>query len=413
MDKFLTTESLVCEDSDGYTFQGYPSRDRTEDRMSVDKGITLDTILENSSVTSGIPKSIDCSSSSTSKCTTVTKHTTDTSQYSTASKSSRAKRAKNSSKSFQITAFPDEANPIYLQPDTYGWDRGVILSWAAQFEDCPQTGKLHFHVFVQFKHKQVWDSKLIQIRDVLDKVSLESIVAKGKGTVADARAGSYRYCSRMAKRKEGTLCVQFGLVPKGSKKVKEPVIKTGPVFRLNAKRQAANDLIDAEFMNKTWAELYVSNQAILRDDRSAEKYYQMKHSERWVNLDARKLEKVVFFWGAAGSGKSTLAKAPVDYKTRLVEETQKEFRKRVWVQGSDMGDFWGAAGSECLTPDHDVIIVDEMGPKHSFSLKQNSKRISNTGHYGVPVGIKGSSVRMNAHTMIFTSNVDPRYWSSR
>ncbi len=320
MDQFLVN-NLECEDEDGYTFSGMSKQNSYEDRMSVDKGVTLDTILEHDSDTSGIPKSINCSSSSSSKCTTKTKHTTDTSQYSTASVGSREKRNKNSSKSFQVTAFPDDANPIYLQPTTYGWDKGNILSWAAQFEDCPKTGKLHFHIFCQFKNKQVWDSKLVQVKSVVPKCSLESIVSKGKGTVADARAGSYRYCSRELKRKEGTLCVTFGIVPRGSKT--RVVSKKVPgLFKLSEKRQAANDLIDAEYQNKTWAELYCDNQELLRDDRSAEKYYNMMHIKRLANIKPVRLEKVVFFWGAAGSGKSTFAKLPPDYLTREKKETR-------------------------------------------------------------------------------------------
>jgi hypothetical protein len=327
--------------------------------------------------------------------------------------SSRSMRNENSHKSFQITAFPDAVLPPLLQPETYGWDRKkIIMSWSAQFEDCPKTGKLHYHIFVQFKNKKVWENVRAEVARVIDNPSVDTIMPKPNNTIANARKASHKYCCRPDKRKVGTMPYTIGNAPRGTKGVTPPdkVTKQVPkLFKMSAKKQAANDLIDKYYEELSWEQLYIENQGLLRDDRSAKNYYDSLHKHRVNNMVSRQLENVIFYWGAAGSGKSTLAKAPDDYKTRSVNETQQQFRKRVWVQGTDMGDFWGAAGGESLTPDHEVIIVDEMGPKHKFTLNR-FKEISNLGHHGSMVGTKNGCVRMNAKTMIFTSNVDPRYW---
>ncbi len=317
-----------------------------------------------------------------------------------------SKRLKGKFRAFQITGFPDEQQPGYLTPEVYNWHRDSIDNWGAQWETCPDTGTLHFHIFVKFAHQRSYQAIVDTVEEVLGKHPNVKPV-KGSSATDGAKQfyNSFDYCTKLSKRIEGTDAVTFGKplvkpVPRGAKKSNH---------KFSQKQIDSNELVLRLYQEKTWSQMVCEHTLLLQNNRGARAYYDALHDQLVEAVPDRILEEVVIYWGAAGTGKSTLAKAPDDVKTRESIETPKEFKKRVWVQGTDMGTFWGDKAGEKLTGAHEVILIDEMGPGHALTLNR-FKELCNLGHYGTQVNIKNGNARMNPKKWVFTSNKDPRTW---
>jgi len=291
-----------------------------------------------------------------------------------------------------LTAFVPDTDPKWLQPTTWFEEKRIGL-WCGQFEECPETERLHIHIYVEFKHqfRLRWNT----IRNTIERVS-------GKpGNIAAAKKVS-------AKQRQGA--VNYVLKPDRMFET-EPFIwehnKVEVCFKPDAVKKQKRSKTDEREEQVNWIESKPKHwtwEQIVHESRESKlllaacswgaKYHAGRHAEN----PRRTIDKVIVLYGAGGTGKTTLA---MKYDTKQDED----FHERYFKRNADDGKFWG--GGRTAYRGQRIIHLEEFcGQETAANLKQ----ICEIGKNGPSVNIKNSGTELNHDTVIITSNHHPAGW---
>ena len=101
-----------------------------------------------------------------------------------------------------MTIWPTEQDNKWLSPTTYFNDTSCIKVWCGQFETCPDTDKLHAHIYVEFNGNK--RPRFDALRKILqDNVGNGNIKVPQKSS-KHQRSCAVNYCTKPDTRVEGT-----------------------------------------------------------------------------------------------------------------------------------------------------------------------------------------------------------------
>jgi hypothetical protein len=290
-----------------------------------------------------------------------------------------------------VTGWPPSDEPKWIMPDTYFDDLKMIRNWYGQFETCPSSGQLHFHIYVEFEHalrprferlRQIFQSKL-------DKpVSFSR--SKFRSSAKSVQS-CINYVTDPSKRKNGTECYIWennkskrmffeDLKPKSKDKT-ETIVK----------------YIDSKPSHWTWDQIVHENEhskILLASCSWGSKY----HNGRYASSERRTIQNVIVFYGAGGTGKTTMAQT-YDIKQ------DEHFEERYFKRNPSDGKFWG--GGRTAYRNQRIIHLEEFCGQETCQL---FKEICDLEKHGPNVNIKNSGVQLNHETVIITSNHHPAAW---
>jgi len=298
-----------------------------------------------------------------------------------------------------ITIFPKDTDQKWLLPETYyGRQMSIISIWCGQFENCPKTGKLHAHLYVEFKNNH---------RPRFNAVA--RLIAFITGSPGDIKV------PKRASPKQRNCAVNYVLKPEGRAIDTEPFIFSGNTSviaynpELAAQRkepknktkkdtvQEQIDWIEAKPKHWTWDQIVhesKESKKLLATCSWGHKYHLGRHAED----PRRTIQQVIIFYGAGGTGKTTLAQ-----KWDIRED--EDFHSRYYKRNPDDGKFWG--GGRTAYKGQRIIHLEEYCGQETAG---NFKELCDLGKHGPSVNIKNSGTELNHETVIITSNVHPAGW---
>nr|BAN59850.1 putative replication related protein [Thalassionema nitzschioides DNA virus] len=300
---------------------------------------------------------------------------------------------------FMVTLWPDNQDPKWLRPSTYGFLEENLQRWGGQYEKAPLTDTLHAHLLVQFRHPTKMSRKNIR------KYFNARLQSKNCNIVpvAYSKANIQRVVNYVLKpdtRIDGT---SFALEP--SEHIKHMAFDQGvwnqrkpKVPKSEAKWQKQVDWILSKPAHWTWSmivhESYESQ--LLLGNCSAGRAF---HNDRMSNQPRRNIQECVLLYGAGGTGKTTFARnigtdddGPLDHRVYL-----RNFLEEFWGSGSTAynGQPW--------------LHLEEFNGQEAFGFL---KQIADTsdGAVGPAVKTKGSGTHLNHRGIVITSNYHPATW---
>ena len=299
-----------------------------------------------------------------------------------------------------ITCFPPDKDPKWLLPNTYFTDTSIIQNWCGQFEICPDTHRLHFHIYVVFKHETKPRFN-----------SLRTIFSTPFDKGCDISKSKHRFSL-----KSQACSVNYVLAPDKRAPDSEPFIwehnkdkfsfneslwkeRTKPADRPSKEDhdKAIIDYIETKPRHWTWEQIVhetYESKLLLASCSWGAKFHAGRHAE----VPRREITNVILLYGAGGTGKTTLAR---DWDTRDDEDEQERYYRRNY----DDGKFWG--GGRAAYKSQRIIHLEEFCGQESAS---KFKELCDIGKYGPPVNIKNGGIELNHDTIVVTSNHHPAAW---
>lgn len=297
-----------------------------------------------------------------------------------------------------ITLFPPKADKKYINPQSFfgsAWNTYINV-WVAQFEKCPETDRLHCHIYTEFVHERRF--RFNQLLKVINPVCKDNDIQVPRGRSKKQRQGAVNYC-----QKEYT---RVGPAPSFKWAIPEINIAYDSEFadtrvKKKSKKDGIKKEIIAHIMSKpvwwTYSQIMMENevsQLLLCDVSWAKKF----HDARKANEPRRIIENVIICYGVGGSGKTTFA---ANYDEVADEPRHARYYKRNY----DDGNFWG--GGNMAYNGQRIIHLDEYAGQEKIS---EFNEICELGHQGKPVNVKNSGGFLNHSTVIVTSNIHPAFW---
>ncbi|UNI72627.1 MAG: replication associated protein [Avonheates virus SG_146] len=294
-----------------------------------------------------------------------------------------------------ITSFPDDADPKWLIPNTYFTDTSCIDIWCGQFEICPETSKLHFHLYIHFKNKL--RMRFTTLRELFTSV-LDSV------NIVKPRA-------RYSKHSEQCV-VNYVLAPEKRADDTLPFIWSCNKRKVDfdesiwQKRNVRSkcDVVEQQLRYiESKPKWWHWDQIVHESDESklllatcswGPKYHAGRHAE----TPRRIIKNVIVMYGAGGTGKTTLASK---WDTR----DDEDFHERYYKRNPDDGKFWG--GGKTAYRGQRIIHLEEFCGQEAASA---FKEICDLDKQGPSVNIKNSGIDLNHDTVIITSNHHPAAW---
>lgn len=297
-----------------------------------------------------------------------------------------------------ITCFPPDADPKWLLPNTYFTDTSMIENWCGQFEICPDTDKLHFHIYVHFVNSK--KPRFNTLRDVFRSKFTSTVnIAKSKHRASNhGQACSVNYVLAPNKRAPDT---EPMIWEHNKKKLAfDEKLWNERTTKSKSKEDKNQEIVDyIESKPKHWDwnsilhETYESK-VLLAACSWGSKYHAGRHAE----APRREIANVIILYGAGGTGKSTLARS---WDTRADECLEE----RYYLRNYDDGHFWGS-GKTSYRSQRIIHLEEFCGQESATKFKQ----ICDIGAPGPNVNVKNSSAQLNHESIIITSNTHPAGW---
>lgn len=302
-----------------------------------------------------------------------------------------------------ITIFPTDHDIKWIQPETYFADCDKILNiWVGQFEICPDTEKLHAHIYVEFDRKcRKQFSNLCNI--LKEIVGKHPNIRRPKRVSKDQRQGAVNYCSAVDKRMPDTECFFW---PKNKMKVEfnqehwdSRKDKQSSHFNQAKKEETEKQRLWIEDKPKHWTWDQVVHESeeskqLLATCSWGQKYHLGRHAE----TPRRTIKECIIFYGAGGTGKTTLAHK---YDTKEDED----FHERYYRRNPDDGNFWG--GGRTAYKGQRLVHFEEFCGQEPF---HRIKEVCDIGKEGPSVNVKNGGAELNHEICMFTSNNHPAAW---
>lgn len=299
-----------------------------------------------------------------------------------------------------LTYFPNNGHRDWLKPDTFHFPPNSVRNWCAQFEECPETGTLHVHAYVEFKNG-------IRFATLNNKIETHTgkhgNIQKADKCSEPQRQGAVNYCTNESKRKPDT---EAYIWHANQDELKfDPKFVNNPNKRQKLSRASKADsqkkmlieYIDSKPIHWNWGQLVHENDAsklLLCTCGWGEKY----HKSRIEGAKRRHIEEVIIMFGAGGTGKTTMAES-----WHLHEEPDMD--ARYYKRNFQDGAFWG--GGSTSYKNEKIIHFEEF---HGQELFSTWKQICDLGKVGPKINVKGAGGKLNHDTVIMTSNIHPAGW---
>lgn len=294
-----------------------------------------------------------------------------------------------------ITCFPEDSHPKWLLPITYFDDTTILEHWCGQFEICPKTENLHFHIYLKLKNGS--RMRFTTLRELFNKFHKRVNITKPR--------------QRYSKKSE-QYCVNYVLAPDKRAPETQPYSwahnKNKIEFNIESyenreskekQKVVLDQIAHIESKPKWWHWDQILHESIESKQLLATCSWGPKyHAGRHAEAPRRKIQDVIVLYGAGGTGKTTLASK---WDTRVDED----FHERYYKRNSDDGKFWG--GGKTAYRGQRIVHLEEFCGQEACS---NFKEICDIGKFGPSVNIKNSGIDLNHDTVIITSNHHPAAW---
>lgn len=287
---------------------------------------------------------------------------------------------------FIITFFPATLDPKFLTPEFYFTDTSLFDIWIGQFEICPDTTRLHAHIYIECNRDK--RPRFNYINKIFREYHSSVHIKQARSASESQRQCAINYVTKVLTRVINT-------EPFFWSKNKLFEVKTPPKKEPDDEEKR----LYIETKPKLWSwdqivhENIISKQ-LLFTCSWGEKY----HKGRTVTHTRRNITSVILFYGAGGTGKTTLAK---NWDAKEGETPEERYYRR----NTDDGHFWG--GGRTAYKSQRIIHFEEFTGQEMFS---KLKEICDVGSVGPSVNIKNGGTDLNHDTVIITSNVHPAGW---
>lgn len=296
---------------------------------------------------------------------------------------------------FIMTVFPPDTAAKWLLPGTY-FNRSIVNVWCGQFEECPQTERLHAHLYVEFKneHRLRFNTVRQIIQDATGK--------PGDIAIAKKPSNRQRQCAVNYVLKPGERFFDTEPYIWQHNKVRVGYLRS--VAKAGSKRKSREDVtseivdyIESKPIHWSWNQIVhesKESKVLLASCSWGAKYHSGRHEQN----PRRTIREVIILYGAGGTGKTTMAQA--------WDERENEHKmQRYYRRNADDGKFWG--GGRTAYQGQRIIHLEEFCGQETAA---NFKEICDIGKHGPSVNIKNSGTDLNHEIIIITSNHHPAAW---
>ncbi|BAO48208.1 putative replication-associated protein [Chaetoceros sp. DNA virus 7] len=308
------------------------------------------------------------------------------------------KNGNNKLNRFILTFFPSDMDTKWLEPETYFENSpNKFDCWTGQYEYCPDTGKLHAHIYIECNHKHRIRFNVFhrEIRKYHQSVQLQLAKRASK----KQRQSAINYVTADFKRAPGSLVFRWEHNKFPSDFDPKCVNKKSKSDKVSKDEQHETQRlwIESKPRHWTWDQIVHENEEskkLLFGCTAGEKYHKGRHAE-----DARRtINDVIIFYGAGGTGKTTEAQA-------WGSEDEPVQECRYYRRNPDDGAFWGG-GRTCYKGQR-IVHYEEFAGQEAFG---RLKEVCDIGKHGPAVNVKNGGALLNHDTVIFTSNIHPAGW---
>lgn len=291
-----------------------------------------------------------------------------------------------------ITIFPPDTSTHYIKPTSY-FDESFFLNWWAQFEICPETQRLHAHIYCEFKNSN--RPRYNTLKELIKTVTGSyGDIKVPKRTSIRQRACAVNYVLKDKDRAPETEKFIW-------EKNQVDLDFNENLANKKSKKQQSTEAIIAYIESKpiewTWDQIVHENlesKILLATCSWGMKFHQGRHA----SSTRRVIQNVIVLYGAGGTGKTTMA---YNYGKLEAESDSCRYYKR----NNDDGKFWG--GGRTAYKNQRVIHLEEFCGQETAA---NFKEICDIGKTGPSVNIKNGGTELNHETVIITSNHHPAGW---
>lgn len=298
---------------------------------------------------------------------------------------------------FFITFWPETVETKWSTPDTWFADTAIVNVFCGQYEICPDTKKLHCHLYIELKreHRMKFAAICTMVKRITGKTGN---VKPAKKASANQRACAVNYVLKPDSRAEdtepfiwehNTIKVAFDQALWDKRPIKKPSKEDVTEKQVN--------WIEAKAKHWSWAQILhesLESKLLFATCSWGPKY----HSQRYAEIPRRTIKQVIILYGAGGTGKTTFAR-------HFDTHRDEAFEERYYKRNFDDGHFWGGGKSAYVC--QRVVHLEEFGGQESMAT---FKELTDIGNRGPPINIKGSGGVLNHDTIIITSNHHPAAW---
>lgn len=292
-----------------------------------------------------------------------------------------------------VTMFPDNADDVWLRPNTFFEDTSNIKVWCAKFEPT-KDDKIHCHVYLELKTRLRFQNLRKLFADTLGK---GINIKRTKHLSAKSRACAINYVLKPDDLLDGT---QPYIWEHNVRQVgfdQSLWNERSPTKTKQDKEIAIIDYIESKPKHWTWEQLVhetTESKYLLASCSWGAKF----HNSRHASAPRRTIDNVILLYGAGGTGKTTFA-----HKWGALEN--EDFHERYYRRNPEDGAFWG--GGKTAYKGERVIHMEEFCGQEQLN---RVKELCDLGKHGPNVNIKNSGTTLNHDTVVFTSNYHPAAW---
>jgi hypothetical protein len=294
-----------------------------------------------------------------------------------------------------LTFFPPNSTENWLSPEHFFHHTTKRINvWVAQYENCPDTGRLHCHVYVEFKNS--FRPSFNTIKKIFENHNLQVSIRLSKRSSNKQRQCAVNYVSDPDKRACDCLPFEAFFWPNNN-----PVVAFDP--HCVSKKRKSDSTEEQRLYIETKPIFWSWDQLVHENNHSKQllatcSWGKSYHAGRYAEIPRRVIADVIIMYGAGGTGKTTLSLSHNEDK-----DPQKD--TRYYRRNPDDGHFWG--GGRTAYKGQSVVHFEEFIGQELFS---RLKEICDIGKQGPSVNIKNGGTDLNHDTVIFTSNVHPAGW---
>jgi len=296
---------------------------------------------------------------------------------------------------FIMTVWPPDTDVKWLRPQTY-FDVDRISVWCGQFEECPDTERLHAHLYVELKHRN--RARFATVRSAIERATGKpGQIQAARCQSETQRQGAVNYVMKPGGRMYDT---QVYIWPRNRINVafKKEFAKAKQTKK--SKQDVVEEIveyIESKPKHWTWDQIVHENDTS-KKLLAACSWGGKFHAGRHASSARRTIQNVIVFYGAGGTGKTTHA---LNHDVKVGEVKEERYYRR----NADDGKFWG--GGRTAYKGQRIIHLEEFCGQETAA---NFKEICDLEKEGPSVNIKNGGTDLNHETVIITSNHHPAAW---
>jgi hypothetical protein len=265
-----------------------------------------------------------------------------------------------------------------------------VKSLCGQYERCPTTDRIHFHILVRFSRACRWSTVANYFEHLM------GVRCDVKWIKPLDQYKTFKYVTKEETRSEEHLHLNFILNPPKSTGVARgrPPSTENRVAGHRKKKTKAQVFMEwiEGHKDKSWWELYHHEDTTLEQRTGMMERNALRHT--WDNMRLsvadNKIETVTILYGAAGTGKTTKA-------------TTMFPGLKYYIKDSTSGRWFDG-----ITRQDEVLIIEEMDGTNVTI--RTLLQLTDIGKSPPRVEVKSSSVMGNWKHVIITSNRHPMTW---